>query len=102
MPVLGAKAISFRPVVGTAVKAPWEVAEVFAGKATGDMDPCVIHNTKTNGYMAFINQAALAGSIDRAQATIEFIMNWVGGKSKLIVAVRSQDKLATSWGDIKK
>lgn len=102
MPSLGAKTITFRPIVGTAVKAPWEVAEVFAGKATGDMDPCVLRNTKTKGYMAFINQAALAGTVDRAKATIEFIKNWVGGNAKLIVAVESQDKLATSWGDIKK
>jgi len=102
LPSIGAKLATWRPVVGTAVKSPWEIAEVFAGKANGDMDPCVIHNTKTNGYMAFINQATTAGTIDRAKVTVEFVKNWIGGKTKLIVAVESQNKLTISWGNIKK
>jgi len=99
MPSLGASTISFRPVVGSAVKAPWEIAVIFAGVEGGDMDPCVIHNTKTNGYMAFIRQAAFPADVNRAQNTIEFVNNWVSTIVKF--PVEQKGKLATVWGAIK-
>jgi len=66
-----------RPVVLSAVVAPWEVAAVFAGNAT-HADPIVLYNTVTDGYVAFINQADIASSIaDRGLTCAEFIGNWV-------------------------
>ena len=68
---------SDRPVVLSAVVAPWEVAAVFAGNGT-QADPVAIHNTETDGYIAFINQASLSNSItDRGLTSAEFIGNWV-------------------------
>ncbi|MGQ9611039.1 MAG: hypothetical protein ACUVWN_17210 [bacterium] len=103
MPSLGDMVKTDRPIVGTAVKAPWEVAAVFAGTATGDMDPCVLHNTKTKGYMVFINQSVKANSVDRAQATIEFIKNWAVGTIALgTTPIEPTSRITTLWGEIKK
>jgi thioredoxin 1 len=76
-----------RPVVIVAVEAPWEVAAIFASTdgsdnaaTVGQADPVVIHNTETDGYVAFINQAANGpgGWIDdRGLTCAEFIGNWV-------------------------
>jgi hypothetical protein len=76
-----------RPVVLTAVEYPWEVAAIFASPrgtddavAEAQADPVVIHNTKTGGYVAFINQAdgGPSGWIDdRGLTCAEFIGNWV-------------------------
>lgn len=70
---------SDRPILLSAVVAPWEVATVFAQNAAGTYaDPVVIHNTRTNGYVAFINQAVTANWIaDRGLTCAEFIGNWV-------------------------
>ncbi|NOR67468.1 MAG: hypothetical protein GQ528_08935, partial [Woeseiaceae bacterium] len=68
---------SDRPIALSAVVAPWEVAAVFAGNDT-QADPVVIHNTETDGYIAFINQANTGNSItDRGVTSAEFINNWV-------------------------
>jgi len=68
---------SDRPVVLNAVQPPWEVAAVFASNGT-QADPVVIHNTENEGYVAFINQAAVGNSVtDRGLTTAEFIINWV-------------------------
>ncbi|MGQ9611040.1 MAG: hypothetical protein ACUVWN_17215 [bacterium] len=100
LPSIGDTMKTDRPVVGSAVKAPWEVAAVFAGELGADMDPCVLFNTNTNGYVAFIDQAVVGNSVDRAKATIEFINNWVAEKIRLL-PVKQKGKLATAWGAIK-
>lgn len=103
LPSIGDTMVTDRPVVGSAVKKPWEVAEVFAGEAGADMDPCVLYNTETKGYMVFIDQAVVANSVDRAKATTEFINNWCSEKlASLFLAVNSHNKLAYYWGAIKR
>jgi hypothetical protein len=84
LPSLNDPAITYRPVVLSAVAEPWEVAAVFAstdGTDTGaQTDPIVIHNTETGGYLAIINQAAGGPSgwiNDRGLTCAEFIGNWV-------------------------
>jgi hypothetical protein len=87
LPSLNDPAPTDRPVVLSAVQAPWEVAAIFASTSgTEDpaaetwADPVVIHNTETGGYVAFINQAdgGPSGWIDdRGLTCAEFIGNWV-------------------------
>ncbi len=103
LPSIGNTMTTDRPIVGSAVKKPWEVAEVFAGELGADMDPCVLYNTETKGYMVFINQSVVANSVDRAKATTEFINNWCAEKlSSLFLSVDSHNKIAYYWGAIKK
>lgn len=108
LPSIKGSCISYRPIALAQVTGNWEVAEVFAS-VTGDekangADPLVIHNTKTGAYVAFINQAAGAGPPgwldDRGKTCVEFIANWVAEEVGL-KAVEANDKLATSWGNIK-
>jgi hypothetical protein len=108
LPSIGGSCISYRPIALAQVTGDWEVADVFASitgdeKATG-ADPVVIHNTKTDGYVTFVNQAAGSGPPgwlkDRGETCAEFITNWVGEKLGL-KAVESAGKLSTTWGDIK-
>ncbi|MCF7973792.1 MAG: discoidin domain-containing protein [Phycisphaerae bacterium] len=70
---------SDRPVLLSAVVAPWEVAATFGQNAAGTYaDPIVIHNTETDGYLAIVNQNAGGGWFpDRGLACAEFINNWV-------------------------
>jgi len=87
LPSLNDPARTDRPVILSAVQAPWEVAAIFASSGGTDdaaveaqADPVVIHNTETGGYVAFINQAwgGPAGWIDdRGLTCAEFIGNWV-------------------------
>jgi len=84
LPSLGDAVVSYRPIVLSAVVAPWEVAAVFAQNAAGTQaDPLVIHNTETGAYVAFVNQSAGSGPPgwldDRGLTCAEFIINWVGG-----------------------
>ena len=87
LPSLNDRAKTDRPVVLIAVEAPWEVAAIFASlsgtddpNAEAQADPVVLHNTETDGYIAFINQA-LGGPDswidDRGLTCAEFIGNWV-------------------------
>jgi len=82
LPSMGTSVISYRPIALSAVVDPWEVATVFAQTADGSQaDPLVIHNTDTDGYVAFINQSAGSGPPgwlnDRGLTCAEFINNWV-------------------------
>ncbi|MHC4725673.1 MAG: hypothetical protein ACYS17_00445 [Planctomycetota bacterium] len=88
LPSLNDPAITYRPVVISAVEAPWEVAAMFASTGGTDdpeveaqADPIVIHNTETDGYVAIINQSAGSGPPgwidDRGLTCAEFIGNWV-------------------------
>jgi len=84
MPSISSPVKSDRPIALSAVVAPWEVAAVFASTDGTDAgtqaDPIVLHNTETDGYIAFVNQASgnAAGWVaDRGQACAEFIGNWV-------------------------
>ena len=88
MPSLGdTTVISYRPIALSAVADPWEVAALFASTGGTDnpeetqADPLVIHNTETDGYVAFINQSAGSGPPgwldDRGLTCAEFIGNWV-------------------------
>ena len=68
LPSLNDPAITYRPVVISAVQAPWEVAAIFASPGGTDDpavetqgDPIVIYNTETDAYVAFINQSAGSG-----------------------------------------
>jgi len=96
-----------RPVVIGAIKSPWEVAALFGSPGgsdnpakEADADPIVIHNTKTDGYVAIINQAALDDALKRADLTIDFIKNWVAEVVKL-TPVEPAGKLPVTWGAIK-
>ena len=112
LPSLGnTTVISYRPIALTAVVAPWEVAAVFAGNAA-QADPVVIHNTETDGYVAFINQAAGGPSVwidDRGLTCAEFIANWVneviglgGGGNPLARRPAPEDgaMLMQTWGTL--
>ena len=85
LPSIGTSTISWRPIALSAVVAPWEVAAVFSSTDGTDngaqADPVVIHNTETDGYVAFINQSANSGPPDwlndRGLTCAEFINNWV-------------------------
>ncbi len=88
LPSLGdTTVITYRPIAISAVAAPWEVAATFATTGGTDdpgeaqADPLVIHNTETDGYVAFINQSAGSGPPgwldDRGLTCAEFIVNWV-------------------------
>jgi len=108
MPSLNDPAVTYRPVVISAVVAPWEVAAIFASDNGSDdpasasrADPIVIHNTDTGGYIAFVNQAAggPAGWIDdRGMACAELIKNWA---VEVTVSVEPSSKLSTTWGEVK-
>jgi hypothetical protein len=85
VPSLGASVVTYRPIATSAIVAPWEIAAVFAQNAAGTQaDPIVIHNTVTNGYVAFINQSAGSAPpgwlADRGLSCAEFIINWVAVK----------------------
>ncbi len=108
LPSIKDSCISYRPIALAQVVSPWEVAEVFASitgdeKATG-ADPVVIHNTKTDAYVAFINQSAGNGPPgwldDRGKTCSEFILNWVVPKVGL-KAVEPVGKLTVTWGKVK-
>jgi len=84
LPSLNDPAITYRPIVLSAVQDPWEVAAIFASTggtddagAEAQADPVVIHNTETGAYVAFINQAATTWIDDRGLTCAEFIGNWV-------------------------
>jgi hypothetical protein len=79
LPSLNNPAPTSRPIGLGAVVAPWEVAEVFAQNAAGTQaDPVVLHNTATDGYIAFVNQGGTGSWItDRGLTCVEFINNWV-------------------------
>ena len=66
-----------RPLILSNVQAPWEVAAVFAGNTT-QVDPVVIVNIDTGGFLALINQATVPGDSidDRGVTTAQFIVNW--------------------------
>gem|GEM_PF-5476737 len=75
LPSLNAVAAE-RPMILSAVQAPWEVVEIFGQNAEGThSDPTVIHNTETDGYFAAINQAT-SWIDDRGQVCAEFIVDW--------------------------
>jgi len=86
LPSLGDPVISYRPIALSAVVAPWEVSAVFASTNGTDSptesrgDPVVIHNTVTNAYVAFVNQASGTWLKDRGLTCSEFIINWVAVK----------------------
>ena len=110
LPSLGDQVKTDRPVSIGEVHGDWEVAAIFASiKGTDDpnaaaqADPIVIHNMKTDGYLAIINQASggPAGWIkDRGQTVAEFINNWVEGELGLL-SVEPHGKLSVTWGEIK-
>ena len=86
LPSLRDPVITDRPVILTAVQAPWEVAAIFASAGGTDSafaealaDPVVIHNTATGAYVAFIDQSKgnFMGSTNRGLLCAEFIGNWV-------------------------
>jgi hypothetical protein len=107
VPSIGDSCISYRPISVAEVVDPWEVAAVFAS-ITGDEDangdPVVIHNTETDGYVAFINQSAGSGPPgwleDRGLTCAEFINNWVGEVIG-VAPIEAAAKLSSTWGDIK-
>ena len=105
MPSLGNECVSDRPVNLDALADPWEAAAIFAsvsGKEdqAGLVDPVLLHNTETDGYLAIISQATLANMVDIGQACVEFINNWVVGEKELL-AVEPAGKLSATWGKIK-
>ncbi len=87
LPSLNDSVRTYRPIVLSAVVAPWEVAAIFASTGGTDdpseaqADPVLIHNTETDGYVAFVNQSAGSGPPgwldDRGLTCAEFINNWV-------------------------
>jgi hypothetical protein len=86
LPSLPDSVVTYRPVVLTAVQAPWEVAAIFAsGNGTDSplfetqADPVVIHNRETGAYVAFVNQSGggPATWIDRGKVCAELIGNWL-------------------------
>jgi len=108
LPSIGGSCISYRPIGLTVVADPWEVAAVFASitgdaKATG-ADPVVIHNAKTDAYVAFVNQAAGSGPPgwleDRGKTSSELIKNWIAEKISL-KPVEPAGKLPGVWGGIR-
>jgi len=108
LPSIKDSCISYRPIALAQVVSPWEVAAVFASitgdeKATG-ADPVVIHNTKTNAYVAFVNQSAGSGPPgwldDRGKTCSELITNWVA-KIIGLISVEPAGKLSGTWGEIK-
>ena len=100
MPSLGDRYISHRPVNLKALVAPWEAAEIFAERGNL-VDPVVLHNTKTKGYLAIISQSKIEDMGDRGAVCSEFINNWVTEEMHLL-AVEPTDKLAITWGSIKR
>jgi len=95
-----------RPIIAAEVGSPWEVAGAFAtnnGKESGDrLDPVVLRNTDTNGYLAIINQkVGPATWIHRGTAVVEFINNWVVENVEGYLAVAATGKLTTTWGRLK-
>jgi len=99
IPSLGNQYISNRPVNLRALAAPWEAAEIFAEKGNL-VDPVVLHNTKTDGYLAIISQSKLENMGDRGAVCSEFINNWVVDEVRLL-PVEPAGKLTTTWGSIK-
>ena len=96
IPILGDKAGSDRSVNLTAIEDPWKAAEIFAELGT-KVDPVVLHNKDTDGYLAIINQGWAANAEDRGVACAEFINNWVG-EEKEMLSVEPAGKLSTTWG----
>jgi len=101
-----------RPTNPGLVTGDWEVAAIFASvggsedpSKVSQADPIVLHNTKTGGYVAIINQtggdSGMAGWVDRGQVCAEFIKNWVGEVLD-IFSVEPSGKLAATWGEVKR
>jgi hypothetical protein len=85
LPSLTDPVITYRPIVLSMIQPPWEVAAIFASTGGTDdpraerwADPVVIHNTETDAYVAFLDQAGGGPAIwvDRGQVCAEFIANW--------------------------
>ena len=107
MPSLGDTAGSDRYVNLNAIDDPWEVAAIFASVGGSDdpaaetkVDPVVIHNKDTDGYLAIINQGWAGNAEDRGAACADFINNWVGEEMEML-SVEPAGKLSTTWGKIK-
>ena len=78
MPSIPARPATFRPIVPEEVTGDWELAAIFAQNTAGTQaEPCVLHNTQTDGYLAIINQSADFIWIDRASAVSEFLNLWM-------------------------
>ena len=81
------------------------VLEIAFASDTGDQkgdrcDPCIVHNTKTNGRLIQVYQTANQDD-PKGEVIAEIILNYyletVGA-----LDVDPQDKLPTLWGDIKR
>jgi len=111
-PSLDDPARTTRPVILSQVKYRWEVAALLSSEGGSDdpakearADPVVIHNKKTDGYVAIVNQASKnVGNVgwikDRGKVCAELIKNWVGEVVGL-ADVAPTGKLTTTWGEIK-
>jgi hypothetical protein len=83
---------------------PWEV-EVALATETGDVngarrcDPCIIHNTETDGRLIQVYQTA--DQVDpKGKVLAEIILNYYT-EAVGVLAVQPEDKLSTTWGAIK-
>jgi hypothetical protein len=78
---------------------PWETEVVFAGDERR-ADPCVVHDTETDGRLAIFYQTNGQPNDPRGEVMSEFILNWlpeIVGR----VPVEAAGKLGTLWGSIK-
>ncbi|HID57428.1 TPA: hypothetical protein EYP37_12910 [Candidatus Poribacteria bacterium] len=88
------------------VNKDWEVVAIFASQGGSDdpaketrADPIVIHNKVTDGYLCILVQNA-EPMRSHADNTIDFVKNWAN--EVIGFSVEPQDKLATTWGEIKR
>jgi hypothetical protein len=84
----------------------WEVTTIFGSEGGSEdatkeerIDPVVLREKKSNGYLAIINQKSSTGE-SRADYMIDFVKNWVVEKIKL-KPVELNGKLSAVWGNIK-
>ncbi len=93
-----------RPFHVDLLKNDW-VLEVAFASDTGDQkgdrcDPCIVHNTKTDGRLIQVYQTANQDD-PKGEVIAEIILNYYLVES-IDLDVEPQGKLPTLWGDIKK
>lgn len=83
----------------------WEVtAFAISNNDANSADPAVAVNKTYGGIIAAMWQKAQPnwdGDDPRASGVIEFIANWLTENGNIATPVEAQDKIATTWGNIK-
>jgi hypothetical protein len=77
----------------------WELEMAFSSNGANYVDPAIIHNKTNGGRVGIVFQTGDA--TPRAEVITEIINNYLGPKLGNTTAVKANDKLPLTWGQIK-